>query len=257
MPPPCINCNGGNMTYLKYFILGLVQGLTEPLPISSSAHVVIIGDLLNLPVSISLEIWVNLASMLAVAILMFKTIRADFIKSFNKGMFIKLILASIPILITGLLFKDSIPLTYKLIGPCLIITSLLLVISAKLMKSKQSGEIKTKNALIMGLAQSIAIVPGLSRSGTVLASGLYQGLDSKKVLTFSFYLYLIVSFGSFIFSLKDIFTGDLLLLACAFIGSFVMTLISFKFIYKFLNPKTFIGFSIYCLIIGIIISKVG
>ena len=186
---------------LKYIILGIIQGLTEPLPISSSGHLVIFKNLFNLDSlnDLNFEIIVNFASFLAISfiyrkdiiklikdsIIYLKTKNYKYENSFKYILLI--ILACIPAGILGLLFKDKIDListNVKYIGIALLITSLALFIVRKIDGKKHDNDITYKDSIIIGLFQGIALLPGISRSGSTLTGGLLRNIkkeDAEKI----------------------------------------------------------------------------
>lgn len=255
------------MKYLKYLFLGLIQGFTEPLPISSSAHILIFGHFLKIDnIDLSFEIFVNFASMLAITLFFFKPIKTlihnvihnDNSSYLNRKYFKNLILASIPVLVVGFFLNDFIDehfVNFYASACCLVITSAMLIISAIISKRRSQQlitEITTSNAVIIGLMQSIALVPGISRSGSTLTIGLSGGAKMKPVLQFSFFLYLIASFGAFILALfkLDYQTVEIIPLLLAFVGAFITTSVSIKWFYQKLNYRLLWGFALYTLVVG-------
>lgn len=256
------------MKYLKYLFLGIIQGFTEPLPISSSAHILIFGHFLKLDnIDLSFEIFVNFASTLAILLFFIKPIKTLIHNSIrnnndnylNRQYLLKLILASIPVILVGFLLGDFIDeyfVNFYASACCLIITSGLLIYSAFIIKKRSLHlvtDITTLNALMIGVMQSIALVPGLSRSGSTLTMGLSGGAKMKPVLQFSFFLYLIASFGAFILALfkLDYQTIEVLPLLLAFVGAFLTTSLSIRWFFQLLNYRLLWGFAIYTLIVGL------
>lgn len=251
-------------TLLKYLIISLVQGFTEPLPISSSGHMKIISNLLNINnTDLTLEIFLNFASMIAIFIYIFKN-RLNFKKTFlDFTLIIKVVIASIPCIIIGFFFKDYIALitlNNLFIGITLIITSILLIVSSISINKTKTSNITNKNAFFLGISQSLALIPGISRMGVVLTSGLIQKVHKRSVLDFSFLMYIIVSFGSLILSIKDLMNINytyLFYYLISFITTFIITFFSVKWFYNIINKKTLTIFSLYTLIVGIILIILG
>lgn len=251
-------------TLLKYILLSLVQGFTEPLPISSSGHMIITRNLLNIDnQDLTLEIFLNFASMLAIFIYMFtKRIHLKVILK-NPNLITKLIIASIPCIIIGILFKDKIEqisINSKFIGITLLITTILLFLSSLNFPKCSIDSITNIDSLKLGIAQSIALVPGISRMGTVLSTGIFLKLNIRTILDFSFLMYLIVSIGSFILTIPNLFLIDsslLLYYFISFIVTFIFTYFSITWFYNIINKKSLMGFSIYTLILGIILIILG
>lgn len=251
-------------TLLKYLIISLVQGFTEPLPISSSGHMIILSKLLKIENNdLTLEIFLNFASMLAILLFMFGK-RMSFKKTITNYKLIgKVIIASIPTIIFGLLFKDkieNISLNFVFIGVTLIITSIMLYICFKLFNKSKHTTISNISAFKLGIGQSIALLPGISRMGCVLTSGMLLKVKIEKILDFSFLMYLVVSLGSFILSLSDLLTISINLLPIyilSFMTTFVITYFSVRWFYNIINKKTLMCFSIYTLLIGLILIFLG
>lgn len=199
---------------IKYIILGIIQGVTEIFPVSSSGHLVLFSNLflggedINATLTLFLMI-TNMGSFLALLIYYFKDVKELVVDSFNfvfnkekrKEIIVqenfnyalKLIIAIVPIGIAGLLIKDYLPTNLLSIGISLIITSLLLFLVFLLRNKKFSNDITFKNAGVIGLIQMFAVFPGISRSGITLVGGLSQKIEIKKVMRFHFYvIYLLV-----------------------------------------------------------------
>lgn len=251
-------------TLLKYLIISLVQGFTEPLPISSSAHMIIISSLLDIKTNdLTLEIFLNFASMLAIFIFVF-TKRMN-LKSTIKNpiLLIKIIIASIPTVICGLLFKAKIEkfsINFIFIGVTLLITCLMLLLSYRLFNKTKENNVSNKNALKLGFGQTLALLPGISRMGSVLTTGILCRIKIRTILDFSFLMYLVVSLGSFILSIPDLLTISINLLPIyliSFIATFIITYFSIKWFYNIINKKTLLVFSFYTLILGIILIIIG
>ena len=255
---------------LKYLILGIIQGFTEPLPISSSGHLKIFKEIFNSDVlhDLNFEIIVNFGSLIAILILYRKeliTIIKDFflyIKTKNAKYKInynytwKIIIATIPVCIVGLFLKDFIEEYFnsKIIGLMFIITSLLLY------KIKDKNGYKTKkdityfDALRIGIYQIFALAPGISRSASTLTGGLEQNLNKDTALNFSFMLYIPVSIASFILSISDIKIGNLFIpYLISVVASSIVTYFSAKLFINVVKKGKLIYFYTYCFILGIIV----
>lgn len=256
------------LNYLKYLLLGFIQGLTEPLPISSSAHVIFLANILKVnSINLDFEIIIHFASTLAI-LCYFRNDLITLIKNFfkketnsslNRQYGWCLIISSIPIGIFGLILKDYIDTYFTKVfitSIMMFITSLLLFYLGFITKEKAKPSVKLtyKSSFLIGLLQTVSLLPGISRSATTIFGGVTNGLNLKDSLRFSFFLYLIVSTGSFILSLSDLniqtlFNGPILI---AFIFAFIATLISVKWFFNKLNSKLCFFFSIYCFILAFI-----
>lgn len=247
---------------IKYILLGGIQGLTEPLPISSSAHMSLCAILLGLEEnSLFFEVLINFASVLAVG-LFFKN-DFKFLKE-NKSLLKKLFISTIPCGIIGIILHNHINSNLSNLTSLSIsfyITTLFLILTSLLFKKKQKDEISYKDALFLGLAQSFALTPGISRCGTVLFGGSLLKIDEKVVLKYSFFMYMIVSTCATSFTFvkglidKNIFLNyeSIILYLISFITCFFTTYISLKWFHKIINNKSLLIFAGYTFILASII----
>jgi len=257
---------------LKYLFLGLFQGLTEPIPISSSGHLVLAQHFLDIKIEgMSFELFVNTASLLAVLIiyredlrrlivngLKYITTREESAKS-DFRFIIYLIIATIPAGVIGVLFDDAIASVFKegvqLIGITLIITGIALWLIRNLRGKKGDAGLTLKDAIIIGIAQAIALIPGISRSGATIVAAMGLGTKQETALRFSFLLFIPVSFGGMLLSFSDILSDpEISTLAIpyivAFIGSLVASYYSLKWFMGIMARGNLKYFSIYCFIAG-------
>lgn len=249
---------------IKYVIISLVQGFTEPLPISSSGHMLITKNLLSIESNdLTLEIFLNFSSMLAILIFMF-TKRLNLKETItNISLIGKIILASIPTIIIGFFVKnyiESTSLSIFYIGISLLITTIFLLISSYFINRSKVQEINAFNALSLGFSQSVALIPGISRMGTVLTCGLISGINIKKILDFSFLMYLVVSMGSLVLSMPNLINLNkelLLYYSISFIITFITTYFSINWFYNIINKNSLIGFGIYTFLLGIVLVIIG
>ncbi|HRY77154.1 MAG TPA: undecaprenyl-diphosphate phosphatase [Candidatus Izemoplasmatales bacterium] len=278
--------------FLEYIILGIVQGITEVLPISSSGHVTIAQQLMgiNTDEGILFLILVNIGSLVAI-LFHFRKFLARLIKNFLSYLFRpstrqetkedwlygwKVVLASLPIGIVGFFFNHSINLILAdyplvLVGLGLLITgtALYLVRNKSYVNGRQT--ITFRDAAVIGLGQMFAPIPGLSRSGITTSSGLMRKLSMETVLIFSFMLYIPVSVGSMLkygidylqspatfswgFDVNNGWFYAYYVVAAAF--SFFATLFSIKYIFIWFRRGKLVLFSIYTLVLGTISLFVG
>lgn len=257
---------------IKYIILGIVQGFTEILPISSSGHLVLAQNLLNIEApGLVFEIFTNTASFLALLILFHKDI-IRLIKHFfiyllkknpdSKADFfyvLKLLIAVIPIGIVGFIFKDQMALIKNLltVGISLMVTgSLLLVIYYTRNFIKDHEEITFKDALVIGFTQMFAIFPGISRSGSTIIGGRLSKVSLKEILRFSFLCYIIISVPTALLGFYDLSqmheSINYLGYTLAFITTFIVTYITALLVMKKLEVKHMVYFGFYCLMIGLL-----
>ena len=184
------------MTYLEAFYLAVIQGLTEFLPISSSAHLILLSEYLGSSQNLFYDVSLHLGTLIAVCIY-FKEDLKEIISSIlrdrspsNNKLLIQLIISSLPTLLFGFLLVDLIDSflrTSSIIAITTIVFGVVLFAATyKIPKKTTIDEITIREALIIGLAQSIALIPGTSRSGITISTGLFLGLDNKTASRFSF-----------------------------------------------------------------------
>lgn len=247
---------------IKYILLGGIQGLTEPLPISSSAHMSLFAVMLNLTENnLFFEVLINFASVLAICLFLKNDLKGI---TKNKPLICKLILASIPCGIVGLLLHDYINSNLSnliSISISFYITTTFLILTSILLNRKTSNEISYKDAIILGTFQSFALTPGISRCGTVLFGGSILKKDEKNILKFSFLMYIIISTGATTFTfIKGLVENEIsfeiesiLLYSISFITCFFTTYVSIKWFHKIINNKSLLLFAAYTFILASII----
>jgi len=255
------------MNEFQALLLGILQGLTEFLPVSSSGHLEIGHHLLGVTGHNNLlfAVVVHVATVLSTIVVFRKDI-AELLK----GLFAfkwneptiyvsKLVISAIPVLILGLFFKDQIEELFTgnlvLVGSALVFTSLLL--GATHFVKSGDGKITFSKAIIIGIAQAIAVIPGISRSGSTIATGLLLKNKKEDVARFSFLMVLIPILGA---AFLDIMSGEVtsgdnigvVPLLVGFIAAFVSGLLACSWMIKIVKRGKLIYFAIYCLIIGVI-----
>lgn len=261
------------MNYIKYIILGIIQGLTEPLPISSSGHIFLFKNIFetNLFNSLDFEIISNFGSFLAILFIFRKDIFI-LLKHFflyiikkekqyiNNYLYcIKIIISSIPVGIIGLLFNDYFEknfLSLKILGFSFLVTALLLYSVKSKNGNKNSFEITIKDAIIIGLFQIITIIPGISRSGTVLVATLLCKIKKEDALKYTFMLYFPVSIGTLLLKIPTIVNTNNIMFISYLIGmitSLIITYVSYKWLTNIVKNGKLYKFSIYCLFVSLFI----
>lgn len=255
------------MTWLEALILGLLQGLTEFLPVSSSGHLELGSALFGLEgeENLTFSIIVHGATFLSILVVFRKDIANLIINLFrfqwnDETKFILLLLVSaIPVGIVGVFFKDKVEVLFD--GNIMLVGFMLLVTASLLFLTKfappQKGEVGLKSALIIGLAQTLAVMPGISRSGATISTALYLGIDREKATRFSFLMVLIPIFGASFLEVLDLAKetsaaqiGTLPLVVGA-IAAFAAGLFACKAMINIVKRGKIIYFSIYCLIVGL------
>lgn len=263
------------MDYIKYIILGIIQGITEPLPISSSGHIFLFKNLFNTEIfnTFNFEIISNFGSFLAILFIfrkdIIKLIQSFFTYIFKKdkrknvqndfSYIIKILISTIPVGITGILFNNYLESNFTslhILGFTFLFTSLMLFIVRKIKGTKGDSAITYKDAIIIGLFQAITIIPGISRSGTVLVACLICKLKREEALKYTFMLYFPVSAGTMLLKIPDLINTPTQLLM-PYLSGFIMALIITYFSYGWLSNIVKKGklayFSIYCLLLALFI----
>ncbi len=254
--------------FLKYLIIGIIQGITEPLPISSSGHILIAQHFFQLPqIDYSLSIFLHGASLLAILVLFRKNIvyllkaNIDYVikqdKSKEEEFYYALFLlaALIPGVIAGLLLKDFIEtrlMGLATIGLALLITGVFLILVQRFSLENTKARIGLLDAIIIGLVQVLALLPGISRSGVTVVGGLFRKLEFEKVVEFSFMLFVPITLGSLVlevFSVKEV-NHALIPLAAGFIASGVLTYYALKTFIVLVKRGQLKYFSVYCFAMG-------
>jgi undecaprenyl-diphosphatase len=260
------------MNWLEAIILGLVQGLTEFLPVSSSGHLELGKYLLDINPEKSLifTVVVHGATVLSTIVVFWKDIW-----QILKGLFkfqlneetlyvFKLIVSMIPVLIVGVFFMDEVEQFFNgnivFVGSMLLITSALLAITM-LVKSN-TRNIRFLDAFIMGIAQALAVLPGISRSGATISTGLIIGNKKELITRFSFLMVLVPIIGA---NAQNIMSTDVsvnsgvgfLPLLAGFLAAFISGLFACKWMIKIVNKGKLIYFAIYTFVIGTIAIIVG
>ncbi len=249
------------MNFIEALFLGLVQGLTEWLPISSSGHIVIIQHLLGLQVSLLFDTLLHAGTLFAV-IVFFRNDIYKFIKVIIKQDFKStegkqiqfIILGSIPITVVGFLLHDIITSMFDslfIVGLGLICTGTLLYLTKK---PNSNMQLTFKNSFIIGLAQAAALLPGVSRSGLTISTGLLQGVNSELIFKFSFLLAIPSIIGANIFELYHIVSiqNEIIYVIIGFGIAAIVGYLSLRLLYRILKIEKLYIFAYYCWILGVV-----
>lgn len=267
------------MTWLEAALAGLVQGLTEFIPVSSTAHVVIVGYLFGRATpGLAFEIWVHLGSLLAVLLYFrrdleqllldaVKWLRGDrsgpvmvsfwFVIYLGVGTLLTAVLGTLLLKQAGEFIKHP----YVVTGALLLTAVLLLLVDRmKAETGRDSAAMRWRDALVVGLAQTISVTPGLSRSGSTLIAGILMGLRRDTAVRFSFLLAVPVLAGGGLLTLRELFKqGEGLLeiglvpLAISFILSFLASMVSIMWLINFLKTQRLFLFSIYLCVLAAVV----
>ena len=259
------------MDWLEALILGIIQGLTEYLPVSSSGHLAIGSALFGIQGedNLTFTVAVHIATVLSTLVILWKEVewlfRGFFKFKMNAEMkyIINILISMIPIGIVGFFFKDEVE---RIFGSGLFIVGLMLIVTALLLafsyyaKPRVKEEISKKDAFIIGVAQACAVMPGLSRSGSTIATGLMLGNKKEKMAQFSFLMVIPPILGEALLDGMKIIKGSaegmtdisLSSLTIGFIAAFVSGCIACKWMINIVKKGKLIYFAIYCAIVGLI-----
>lgn len=257
------------METLEAIILGAVQGLTEFLPVSSSGHLQLAKELMGVELeeNLTFDVTLHAATVLSTIVVLWSEvwwlIRGVFSRGMNdeKRYFVKLVISMIPIGIVGMLFMEQIDALLAadyimvVVGAMLLLTSMLLSF-AYYARPREKESISYRDAFIIGLSQAVASMPGLSRSGTTIATGLLLGNKKSAVATFSFLMVLAPIIGQ---TLLDLMDGGLsatsigtVPLIAGFVTSFVVGCLACRFMINIVKRGKLVWFAIYCAIVGVV-----
>ena len=255
------------MDTLQAIILGVVQGLTEFLPVSSSGHLQLANEILgtdlnpesNLTFSLTLHAATALSTVVILWAEIWKLLKGIFSRTFTaeQAYVLKIIISMIPVGIVGLFFKDYIEAAFSsiaVVGVMLLVTAALLSF-AYYAKPRQKESLSYRDAFIIGLAQAVAVLPGLSRSGSTIATGLLLGNKKESVAQFSFLMVLPPILGN---ALLDCLKGDFgggvetLPLVAGFVTAFITGCIACKWMIDIVKRGKLIWFAVYCAIAGVV-----
>lgn len=260
------------MSWLEALILGIVQGLTEFLPVSSSGHLEIGQALLGTSgeENLTFAIIVHTATVLSTLCVLWHEVTRLFAGTFStwkwnaeKDYVAKILVSMIPVFIIGMFFKEEVEAFFGngllLVGICLLVTALLLALSEWLQKHRNAAghEVTYRDAFIIGIAQACAVLPGLSRSGSTIATGLLCGVKKDSVAQFSFLMVLIPILGEAFLDLLDLLQGeitsDLALVPAVvgFVAAFVTGCFACRFMIEIVRRQRLIWFAVYCAIVGV------
>lgn len=255
---------------IKAVVLGIVEGLTEFLPVSSTGHLIIFGHFLNFngAFAASFEVMIQLGAVLAIVVLYREKIIGAF-KNLGKGQWgrglaINVIVGIIPAFILGFLLKDKIKTllgSIIIVAVSLIVGAILLYVAEKYTKGKHVthkkdniDDLTVKDSLVVGLFQCLSLVPGMSRSGSTISGGLFRGLSPRLAAEFSFFLAIPIMLGAFVLTLKDLVIGssiEVAALVVGFVVSFIVAYFVVKVFVDFLGKHSYVGFVIYRAIVGV------
>lgn len=267
------------MEWFQALILGIVQGLTEYLPVSSSGHLEIFKDILGIELpadeNLQFDVVVHAATVLSTIVVLWPMFR-DLCRSFftfrrdeNTTYVWKLIVSCIPVGIVGVFFKSYVEEIFGsgllIVGICLCVTAALLLFAhlsdmraGKLKRANAGRDITWWDAIVIGCAQAVAVLPGLSRSGTTIATGIMLGDKRDKVASFSFLMVIIPILGEMLLDIKDIVAPDyaaqtdLLSMAVGFVAAFAVGCAACSWMLNIVKKGKLWWFAVYCVVMGVI-----
>lgn len=268
---------------INYILLGILQGITEPIPVSSSGHLLILQTILEkihqtIPINFEvLATITNLGSLVAITILFWDEIKT-LIQSFFTYLFkkekrgetkedylycLKIVLATIPAGVAGLVATKLGLLTkleqnVRFVGIMLFVTAIFLFLIKDFKGKKEKKDLSFIDALVIGFAQMISIIPGLSRSGATIVGGMFRNLKRTTAFNFSFILYIPISIATSILGIKDLLElslskSQIILYLIAALLALIFTYIFTKWFEKIVKNGKLVYFSIYCVILGFVV----
>lgn len=268
------------MDTIDALIMGIIQGLAEYLPISSSGHLEIGREILGLKLNgaeaLQFDVALHVATVLSTIVVLWRefvplctsffTLKRDE----NTSYVWKILVSCIPVMVVGLFFKDTIEGFFgtglTVVGICLLVTAALLCFAyfsrtsedLKVTSRPRGRNVSFLDAFIIGCAQAVAVLPGLSRSGSTIATGIIIGDNREKVAKFSFLMVIIPILGEALLDVKDMITEGVneaigfIPLAVGFIASFIVGCLACKWMLNIVKKGKLVWFAIYCAIVGII-----
>ena len=254
------------MEYVNAVILGIIQGIAEFLPISSSGHLVIADALLrefgntSAPKeSATMEIALHFGTLLSILLVY----RRDLVKLLSdRRLMLMIVLATVPVGLVGIFLKDYVNAAFGnplLAGCALIVTAGFLLAGRSLQKpAPASDSISARTAVTVGVFQAVAVIPGISRSGSTIAAGMGCGLSRENAARFSFFIAIPAIGGAAVMQLKDLMTGDAVLsgdpgaLALGTVTAFVVGVVSLRWLIRLVVADRLHWFAAYCLVAGLL-----
>ena len=256
------------MDWLQALVLGIVQGLTEYLPVSSSGHLAIGSHLFGIEgeENLAFTVLVHVATVCSTLVVLWKEIDwilkglFKFEMNAETKYFLNIVVSMIPIGIVGVFFKDAVEEVFGsglLIVGCMLLLTAMLLIFSYFAKPRQREHISMKDAFIIGLAQACAVMPGLSRSGSTIATGLMLGNKKESLAQFSFLMVIPPILGEALLDVLKMVKGDdafgdisALPLVVGFVAAFVSGCVACKWMINIVKKGKLVWFGVYCAIAG-------
>ena len=251
------------MNWLYALILGIIQGITEWLPISSSGHLAIFQNLLNVQPGLFFDVALHVASLIVIILVFRKEIKSIYTAFYRKKyksdeakLLYYILIASIPIFLIGYFLHDQIESLFSnlnAVGIAMLFTGVLLF-TTKFAKPKKN--LKFLNTFIIGISQAVALIPGISRSGATVSIGLLQGIEKQKVIRFSFLLVIPAVLAAIIYETTKVTIIEANPVLIGFFSAGIVGFFSLKLLLNLIRKDHFWKFSIYCWIVGLILLLV-
>ena len=243
--------------FLVLFFMGLVQGLTEFLPVSSSGHLVLLSNIFNVEESLFISILLHVATLLSICVVFYKDIFALLRHPFSKNT-LMLVVATIPTCLIALVLMPFIKSSFggSFLPVSFLITATILVITE--LFAKNTKEFSYKTAIIMGIAQGFAVFPGISRSGATISAGLLSKGDKKECAKFSFLMSIPIILLSLIMEIYEGISGGINIsypisaIIISFIVAFLSGIFAIKFMMKLTEKGKLWWFSCYLLLLSLV-----
>ena len=248
------------MTIGDATLLGILQGVTEFLPISSSGHLVVAEDLMDIsPSGLLFEVVVHLGTLGSILVVFGRDIvrlLRNPSSAESRMLAVYLVIGSVPVFVAGLAFRSRIETAFQnlhVVGLAFLVTGTVLILTSFVRGVK--GEMDGRKSFLVGLSQALALLPGISRSGMTISTGLLLGLHPQEAARFSFLLAIPALFGSGAVMIRDILTlrPDAVspsIMAAGFATSFAVGILSLRILLRILIRGRFHWFGIYCLVLG-------
>ncbi len=262
---------------LKYIFLGLVQGIAEVLPISSSAHLIIVSEVLGIQTPASFEVFLHIASLIAVLVFLRKQLwklivgffgfifkrKPEYKKDFMYCIYV--VVSTLIVVIATLVFgnySDKVANTLWLVGLLLVINAILLFILTQVKGTRTREELNIKDALVVGAFQCLGVMPGISRSGSCLCGSFARKIDKETAAEYAFILFVPAMVGATVLNIKDLLGlfSDTSLIGCyllSFAVTLVVTYFAFAFLLTIIRKGKLSYFGYYCLVVGALVFTYG
>ena len=247
------------MEFYQAIILGIVQGITEWLPISSSGHLVIFQELFGFGTDVAFDVLLHLATLIVILAVFWKDVLAIIKSVFstrwdeNSKLLFYILLASIPTAVFGLVFHDWLIGLFSnllLLGVFFIVNGIILFLTRF---AKASRQLNWRRSIVMGVAQGLSIIPSISRSGATVSAGMFLGIRKENLIKFSFLMAIPAIIGAFILEAKNLTLTNPLPLILGSLTAMIVGYFALKLMIKTIEKGKLHYFAYYCLVLGILI----